>query len=501
MNTVPAFIWVIGVLVLAAPAVYLVGRARQELAGWLALVAVAVAWVPMVVAAQTLQTSGTASFSLGMVTLRFDGLSLLLAAVVLGLVTLVVVYSQRYMSGEINVEKYYATLLIMSAVMVGLGTAGDLFNLWVWFETMAIASYLLVAFYSQQKASLEAGVKYLVQSATGSIFVLMGIAIIFGSTGALDLAEIQAIVAQEPPSLLLLAAGGLLVVGFGVKVALVPLHTWLPDAHAQAPSGISAMLSAVVIEAGLIALLRSLSALAVTAVSWGQLLMLFGVVNMIVGNLLALRQTQVKRLLAFSSITHVGYMLLGLGVALTAGNLNGAEGSFFHLLSHGMLKGLAFLSAGALLFALHTARNDHAPLLVSDLAGASQRFPLVALVFSIALLGLGGIPPLVGFLSKWQILVAGAQTENLLVLLVVVIAAANSVFSLVYYAPLINQVYRRSPSTAVVAATEQGVSIPASMQLPLLLLAAGIVVVGMWPGLVRWLVEPAGAALLQLFGL
>lgn len=501
MNTVPAFLWIIAVLLLAAPVVYIAGRVRQAAAGWLALLATAVAWVPLVSAAQILRQSDTTSYRLGMVTLRFDGLSLLLAAVVLGLTTLVVLYSLRYMAGERNVEKYDATLLIMSAVMVGLGCAADLFNLWVWFETMAIASYLLVAFYSQRKASLEAGVKYLVQSAVGSVLVLMGIALVFGATGALDLAEIQALAPQDPAQRLLLAAGALLVVGFGVKAALVPLHTWLPDAHAQAPSGISALLSAVVIEAGLIAMLRALSGLAATAVSWGQLLMIAGVVNMIAGNLLAMRQSQVKRLLAYSSITHVGYMLVGLGVALTAGSLNGATGSYFHVLSHGMLKGLAFLAAGALLYALHAASRSDAPLLVSDLSGAAGRYPLVALAFSLSLLGLGGIPPLVGFLSKWQILVAGAQTRSLLVLAVVVITAVNSVFSLVYYAPLINRMYRREPSAAVATAVARDVRIPLSMSLPLLLLATAVVIVGLWPALFGWLVQPAGEAFLQLFGM
>ena len=179
---------------------------------------------------------------------------------------------------------------------------------------MAISSYLLVAFYREQPASLEAGMKYLVQSATGSVLVLIGIALVLAQAGTLDMAEIaEAVSGSGVNRFALLGAGALFVIGFGVKVALVPLHTWLPDAHSQAPSGISAMLSGVVIEIGLIAMLRALAVLTGFALSWGILLMAFGALNMLYGNLLALRQTVVKRMLAYSSLSHIGYILLGLG--------------------------------------------------------------------------------------------------------------------------------------------------------------------------------------------
>jgi proton-translocating NADH-quinone oxidoreductase chain N len=387
-------------------------------------------------------------------------------------------------------------VLAMSGVMIGLGCAGDLFNLWLWFEAMAVTSYLLVAFYRGQAASLEAGVKYLVQSATGSALVLLGIALVLAETGTLDLLQIHEAAAQMQGLSFLLAAGALFVIGFGVKIAMVPLHTWLPDAHAQAPSAISALLSGVVIECGLVALLRALAALAGVTTSWGILLMAFGALNMVAGNLLALRQSQVKRLLAYSSITHVGYMLVGVGIAVYTGELAGAQGSAFHLLSHGLMKGLAFLAAGALLYALHLASGDHAPLTVSDLAGAARRYPLPALAFSIAVLGLGGIPPLAGFMSKWQILVAGFAAHNVWLYALAGFAALNSVFSLAYYAPMVSALYRVQPSAAV----QSGVRVPALMNAPLLLMALAVLVAGTWPAIVDGLTAPAGAALLAAFG-
>ncbi len=488
-------LWLIGLPLITSPLVYLAGRIqvrRPAIARWLALVGLATAWLFFAQAAREFDLNGVTETIVGTVALRVDGISLLLTAVSLTLGTLVVIYSGAYVAGESGQEKYYALLIAMIGAIIGLACAADLFNLWIWFETMAVSSYLLVAFYRQQPASLEAGVKYLVQSAAGSVLVLIGIALALLQTGTLDLSRIRLV----EPSPILLAAGALFIIGFGIKVAFVPLHTWLPDAHAQAPSGISAMLSGVVIEAGLIALLRVLIALAGANLSWGTLLMGFGVANMLAGNLLALRQKQVKRLLAFSSLSHVGYMLLGLGIAIYSGQPAGAQGGLFHLLTHGLMKGLAFLSAGALLYGLHLTNGRHMPLTIIDMRGASGRYPLVAMVFSVALLGLGGLPPMAGFMSKWQIFVAGFETGNVMITALVVFAAINSVFSLIYYVPLVNALYRQQPSNAV----QQGHPLPLSMRLPLIILALAIVIVGLWPGLVTGLIEPAGMAVVALVG-
>jgi proton-translocating NADH-quinone oxidoreductase chain N len=500
MNT--AFFWLVTLPLAASPLVYLIGRvgANQDPDGhapavvpWLSFLVLLASWVPFGMAVREVGARGRSTFSIESIVLQLDGVSLILAGTVLAVGTAVALHSACYMKGEVGEEKYYAMLLAMMGVMIGLGCAGDLFNLWVWFEAMAVSSYLLVAFYREQAGSLEAGMKYLVQSALGSVLVLLGIALVLAQTGTLTLDKIRAGVQAGSPAML--AAGALFIIGFGVKIAMVPMHTWLPDAHSQAPSGISAMLSGVVIEAGLVALLRALMPLMGVTPTWGILLMAFGALNMLYGNLLALRQEQVKRLLAFSSLSHVGYMLLGLGIALHAGQTAGAQGAFFHLFNHGLMKGLAFLAAGALLYALHLAAGSHDTLTIRDLDGAASRYPMVALTFSIALLALGGLPPLAGFMSKWQIFVAGFATRNLLVAGLVIFAALNSVLSLAYYAPLVNAVYRKQPSAAVA----RGAAVPASMVLPLCALALAVVVLGFWPSLLNFLTEPAGAALLKAF--
>lgn len=493
--------WLIGLPLVASPLVYLLGRVAvlrnvlRDTARWLALLAALLAAIPLYGAARTLLTTGVPlEMSVGAVALRLDGVSLVLAGSVWLLGTLVVLFSGPYMAGETGEEKYYALLIAMMGTMIGLGCTFDLFNLWVWFEAMAVTSYMLVAFYRRQPASLEAGVKYLVQSATGSVLVLLGIALVFGVTGSLNLEVIRTSASAGSP--LLLAAGALFLIGFGVKAALVPLHTWLPDAHSQAPSGISAMLSGVVIAAGLVALLRAVGAISGVSVSWGGLLLGFAALNMLVGNLMALRQTQVKRLLAYSSLSHMGYMLLGFGVAAAFGQVDGAAGGFFHLITHAMMKGLAFLAAGILLYCLHLAKDQHQPLMVSDLAGAAKRYPLAALALSIAVLGLGGLPPLAGFMSKWQIFVGGFATHNTAVMLLVIFAGINSVLSLGYYAPLVNRMYRRQPSHEVM----NGAPSDWRMDVPLVILSALILVLGFIPSLISGLTDAAAVSLLTAFG-
>jgi formate hydrogenlyase subunit 3/multisubunit Na+/H+ antiporter MnhD subunit len=256
------------------------------------------------------------------------------------------------------------------------------------------------------------------------------------------------------------------------------------------------MLSGVVIEIGLIAMLRALAVLTGFALSWGILLMSFGALNILYGNLLALRQTVVKRMLAYSSLSHMGYILLGLGIALYSGIQLGAQGAFFHLFNHMLMKGLAFLAVGALMYGMFLKNGSHAALKISDLAGAAQRYPLVTLALSIALLGLGGMPPLAGFMSKWQIFVAGFQTQNTWIIALMIFMALNSVLSLGYYAPLVNLMYRDQPSQRVLT----GKPITWTISLALIVMTLLVVILGFAPGLMDWLTIPAGERLIQIFG-
>jgi len=487
------------------PLVYFVGRINVRLQNdpkgtritrWLSFALLLADFLPLSVLAKA-QMAGEppAALHIHQVTLRMEPIGLLLAAVTLVLGTLVVVFSWRYMAEEKGEGKYYALLLALIGSIIGLGCTQDLFNLWVWFEAMSLTAVILVTFHHKQAGALEAGFKYLVQSVAGSVLIILGISLVLVQDGSMDFAELASITPEVTSGML--AAGTLFIAGFGVKAALVPMYTWLPDAHSQAPSGVSAMLSGVVIEAGLIAMLHALMPLAGFSNAWGPILLGFAALNMIVGNMMALRQTEVKRLLAYSSAAQMGYILFGIGLSMTFGQADGAMGGFFHVINHAFMKGAAFMAAGVLLYALHMARGGHGPLMLDDLNGAAKRYPWVAFAFSMAVLGLGAMPPLAGFLSEWQILLAGAQTMDPWMLALVVFTALNSLLSLAYYAPMVNRLYRKQPAEIVTA----GAKVPAAITVPMVIAMLGVVVLGVFPNLVAWLTGPAAAQLAAAFGL
>jgi proton-translocating NADH-quinone oxidoreductase chain N len=485
----------------ASPIVYLVGRFSvrknqiwgMNIAKMIGLLVLLVEMVMVGFGVKTAMTEGSFLLNIGTTLLAMDGIGLLISAVVLVLGASALLFSFRYIRGEKGEEKFYALLLITIGCIMGLSFSYDLFNMWIWFEGMAISTYFLVAFYNDQPASLEAGFKYLVQSAVGSALVLFGIAILFSVTGTTSFEQIWHL--DTSGGAFTVLGGVLLVVGFGVKAALVPLHTWLPDAHSRAPSGISAMLSGIVIEAGLIAILRSLSLTGKIGANWGEILIAFGCLNILVGNLMALQQKEVKRLLAYSSIAHVGYMLIGFGISFTFSQTTGASGGFFHLITHSLMKGLAFLSVGALMYVLFIANGKHSSLMLDDLNGVSRKYPLLAVTLSAALLSLAGLPPFAGFMSKWQILVAGAAAKTGWMWAVVIFVGLNSVLSLAYYAPMINRMYRREPSEVV----QLGKAVPWVMLIPIVLLTIGILVIGVWPASMRFLTDTAANSLLYFF--
>ena len=468
----------VGGAVIAFLAGRMLGARGGDAAGIVAIVAFALSFAAVLPLGDAGGTLAYAPF--GEAALLADGLAVFLALVATGLGLAVAAYSLVSMRGERGRAHYTALLLLMVAGLVGLGFAGDLFNLYVMFELMAIPSFALVAFHRERAEAVEAGMKYIVMSGAGSLLALLGIGLVYLGAGTLDLAALPQ--AAMPRDLAVLAAG-LLVAGFGVKAAIVPMHTWLPDAHAAAPSGISAMLSGIVIQTALVAMVRALAVFGVgaTAVaSYGLLLAFFAVLTMTVGNLVAMHQRDLKRLLAYSSVAQIGYILLGLGVGLEFGLTVALVGGLFHVLSHALLKGGAFLSVGVLQRAYGTRDLD-------ALRGAGRAVPAAGFTFALFALGLAGVPPTAGFLSKLLIATGTAQAGTIGVFLVIALIA-NSVLSLAYYVPAMTGLLAGGGSPPPTRP-------PASLLVPLVILAALVILFGVWPGPVLDVLTPAAKAL------
>ena len=489
ISVITAFQGLIVIPIVAFPFIYLIGRIVKRIttkngksfnpAQILSLVVIASLFYPAFVIYQHAQTVSDVHFQIGQITMQLNAASVFLVMLVIPITFLIVLFSGRYMQNETGEEKYYAFLVYMIGMVIGLSSTTDLFNLWVWFEAFAITPYVLVAFYHDRAEVLEAGVKYLFQSAVGTLFALAGIVIIFMHTGTLNLLELRAMEIAPEPEIILAAA--FFVIGFGVKSALVPLHTWLPDAHSQAPSGISAILSGIVIETALLTLTRLISVVETAFPSVGTIFIIVGLLNVVVGNLMALKQKNIKRMLAFSSISHMGYIVLGIGIAEVTANPLGMQGALFHISTHAIMKSLAFMIVGALMNGFALIKGDaHAPLERKDLNGLAQKHRGLALFFSIAVLSLAGIPPLGGFMSKNMIFFAGIQSGNPWIIGSVAFAGIFTIVSLGYYAPLINRMYRtHSPHV-----TQQFIAPSTSMMIVFVVLTIALVVLGFLPGLI-----------------
>ena len=327
--------------------------------------------------------------------MRLDDLAtlLLLAVNVVGLA--VALYSVDYMRRFTARSHFYSLFLLMVTGMNGVVLAGDLFNLYVFLEVAAIASYSLVAFGCAHE-ELEASFKYIVLGSLSSALILIGVALVYGITGTLNLAHIATRIAQTGMDAPLLLAFGLFICGFSFKSALVPFHAWLPDAHPSAPAPVSAMLSGVLIKAIGIYVLARL-AFNVFGVTDNELSMLrwLGLLSMVVGGFLAAGQKDIKRLFAYSSISQVGFMVLGLGL----GSPLGLVGALYHLVNHALFKSLLFLNAGAVEYA--TGTRD-----LNKLGGLNRSLPVTGATSLIGSMSIAGVPPFSGFWSKLIIVLA-----------------------------------------------------------------------------------------------
>lgn len=368
----------------------------------------AVLLVLSIFAAYLVNISGVLVYKVGMwvppigIALVLDGLSAFMLFTVNLIAFFITAYSANYMEKYTQKGKFYTLLLLMLAGMEGVIITGDIFNLFVFLEIASVASYALVA-YGTEAEELEASFKYLVMSSLGSTFVLLGIALVYGYASTLNMADVALTLVQKGPSKIIPFVSVLFLMGFGLKAALVPFHAWLPDAHPSAPAPISAMLSGVLIKTlGVYALVRIFYNVIGINATVLSIFMFLGTLSMVAGVFLAIGQWDMKRLLAYHSISQIGYVVLGLGLGTPLGILGG----LFHLFNHSVFKSLLFLNAGAVEYSIGS--RD-----LKEMGGLREKMPVTAGTSLVASMSIAGIPPFNGFWSKLLIILAALQAGQL----------------------------------------------------------------------------------------
>ncbi len=390
---------------------------------------------------------------------------------------LVSIYALGYIR-EGAVERYHMLYLLLLTGATGVVLTGDIFNLFVFYEILCISSYALVA-YSGDSTGIESAVKYLIQGSIGTSLVLMAIGMLYGLFGTLNMADIaRSIDAVGLKSVFVPLA--FLISGLGVEAAIFPLNAWLPDAHSSAPSSISAVLSGIAIMIGVYAETR------VVFTIFGEqsilpFLVLLGLVTLFIGEMSAFSQSNVKRMLAYSSIGQIGLIIFAFGI----GNSYGVAGGLFQIVTHALGKSLLFLAAGYMIY--RTGSME-----ISSLKGMGKKMPFTSFAFTVGAFSLMGLPPFAGFPSKLSIVRAAlAKRENLFTTFII-LALFATVIEGAYFFRVVQTIYFKGENTEL-----KKKEAPVSALIPMAILVILILIVGLYPKSVTNILNSAASEFLN----
>ena len=423
------------------------------------------------------------------IALEVDALSLFFALLVSVAVFVSGVYSIQYMRHDDNEREYYTLFLMLGGGVMGLVLSGDLFNMFIMVEILTFAAVALTAFRNTARGALEAAFKYLVVGSIGSTCILVGTAMLYAQAHTLNLAQL----AQVIPGNLNTAtkvAFALLFVGFGTKAFIVPFHPLAADAHGAAPASISVMISGVLTKSGIYGIIR-LTYFLFQTMNLGTmqfLLVFIGSLSMFICVTMALAQHDFKRLLAFHSISQIGYVLTAVGLCTALG----VSAGLYHAMNHTLFKGLLFLAAGAVLH--ETGTTD-----LGKLGGLSRKMPYTTVLFLIGAFSISGIPPFNGFASKWMIYQAtyqkAVESGNIGFLLVTIIALVTSVLTLASFVKVSQSVFFGQLPKEL----ENVKEVPFGMRFAMAIFALLCVLTGLFPNLVTtYITEPAARAVFSV---
>lgn len=402
----------------------------KGLLGWLSAAGVLIAFGAVVRSGASTSTVFSGMYVRDTVTSLLQGIGLIGTVLVVGL-------SSDYLAtARLEHGEYYALLLVAALGAMLLAASGDLLMIFLGLETLSIPLYVLAAFAREQPRSQEAGMKYFLLGAFATAFFLFGLALIYGAVGTTNLSRLATAAAAAPP-LMLLSGVGLATVGLGFKAAVVPFHVWAPDVYEGAPLPVTAYMSVIAKVGAFAAMLRVFSiTLAAQAALWTPLLGAVAVLTMVVGNVAAVRQTNLKRLLAYSSIAHAGFILLGV----VAGTRVGTSAVIFYLAAY------TFMTLGAFGVLLMFRRAGEEAENLEDLVGLAGRFPGLGLAMTLFMVSLAGLPPTAGFFAKLYVFNAIIETGGTGIAIVGVLASVVSVY---YYLRVAYTMYVGQPSDEV----------------------------------------------------
>jgi len=411
--------------------------------------------------------------------LAFDPLGIFFNYLFLGSAILVAAMSLSHLEGKsYNRGEYYILLLLATAGMCLLASARDLIMVFLGLETMSIPVYALAASVRTDMKSNEAGLKYLLLGAFASAFLLYGLALLYGASGSTDFQDLNqtlsALHARDIRFYFMLIGLGLFIVGFGFKIAAVPFHMWVPDVYEGAPTPITGYMAAGVKAAAFAILLRIF--LTAFNAEWYQsykVLYTLAVLTMTVGNLIALTQTNIKRLLAYSSIAHAGYLLVGLTTLVASKNPGEAYFPSYAMMYYLLV--YLFMNIGAFAVVVFLGREKRGGEEIDDYAGLSKSRPFLALSMAVFMFSLAGVPPLGGFIGKFYIFQAAVQ-HGLYKL--TVIAVLNSVIAAYYYLRVVYVMYMQKEGEP---AGEQVVETGVLLNAVLILCLAMVIILGLGP--------------------
>ena len=400
-----------------------------------------------------------------------DGISVYMAIMFIAVSAVVLIYSVFYVdSSKRPSERYFAVMLILTAALIGAVFSGDLLTLFIFWEAAAAGSSFLMI-YKKDPVSLKSTLKYLVMIIIASAFIVFGLSIVYGLTGSLNFWAVREALMVLADKNLLLIAFILIATGYAIEAAIVPFHFWLPDAYVAAPSSSAAFLSALIDQGSYYVLIRVLLFILTPpgVLNWTFMLAVMAALTMIVGNLFALIQDNVKRLIANICVADVGYNLVGI----TSVTALGLTGNLYFFLMGGITTALSFMAVGVI--------SRYGFRTFEDFSGLGKKMPYVSLALVIAGLSFAGVPPFGGFMAKYLVFTAAIQA-NLSWL--AVIGVLTSVLQAAYLFRLVNYMYAKKPKDDIV------IKEPKRMLIPIFILVAAIIVLGLYPQMVFNLIDP-----------